>query len=148
MHKDKTLVIYGAGKSGLKLEEEYRNTPYKMRYFVDDDKRLQKRSIDSVRIISKEELKRIKDYVINPVDSREADLKKPGHLHLDLHEPDFIETADGFTQMDQAALLDYRQAMGFAMSGEDIFFVQEYFKNDEGVKSRSHLYCNRLWWRS
>ena len=56
-HKDKTLVIYGAGKSGLKLEEEYRNTPYKMRYFVDDDKRLQKRSIDSVRIISKEELK-------------------------------------------------------------------------------------------
>ena len=57
MHKDKTLVIYGAGKSGLKLEEEYRNTPYKMRYFVDDDKRLQKRSIDSVRIISKDELK-------------------------------------------------------------------------------------------
>ncbi|MCD8543534.1 MAG: UDP-N-acetylglucosamine 4,6-dehydratase (configuration-retaining) [Sulfurospirillum cavolei] len=57
MHKDKTLVIYGAGKSGLKLEEEYRNTPYKMRYFVDDDKQLQKRSIDGVRIISKEGLK-------------------------------------------------------------------------------------------
>lgn len=56
-HKDKTLVIYGAGKSGLKLEEEYRNTSYKIRYFVDDDKRLQKRSIDSVRIISKDELK-------------------------------------------------------------------------------------------
>jgi UDP-N-acetylglucosamine 4,6-dehydratase len=56
-YKDKTLVIYGAGKSGLKLEEEYRNTAYKTRYFVDDDKRLQKRSIDSVRIISKDELK-------------------------------------------------------------------------------------------
>lgn len=56
-HKDKALVIYGAGKSGLKLEEEYRNTAYKIRYFVDDDKRLQKRSIDSVRIISKDELK-------------------------------------------------------------------------------------------
>ncbi len=55
--KDKTLIIYGAGKSGLKLEEEYRNTSYKMRYFVDDDKQLQKRSIDSVRIISKDELK-------------------------------------------------------------------------------------------
>ena len=56
-YKDKTLIIYGAGKSGLKLEEEYRNTSYKMRYFVDDDKQLQKRSIDSVRIISKDELK-------------------------------------------------------------------------------------------
>ena len=54
--KDKTFVIYGAGKSGLKLEEEYRNSSYKIRYFVDDDKRLQKRSIDSVRIISKDEL--------------------------------------------------------------------------------------------
>ncbi|KHG33792.1 UDP-N-acetylglucosamine 4,6-dehydratase (configuration-retaining) [Sulfurospirillum sp. MES] len=57
IYKNKTLVIYGAGKSGLKLEEEYRNTSYKMRYFVDDDKRLQKRSIDGVRIISKEGLK-------------------------------------------------------------------------------------------
>lgn len=56
-HKDKILVIYGAGKSGLKLEEEYRNSSYKIRYFVDDDIRLQKRSIDSVRIISKDELK-------------------------------------------------------------------------------------------
>lgn len=56
-HKNKTLVIYGAGKSGLKLEEEYRNSAYKIHYFVDDDKRLQKRSIDSIRIISKNELK-------------------------------------------------------------------------------------------
>ncbi|WP_263833686.1 UDP-N-acetylglucosamine 4,6-dehydratase (configuration-retaining) [Sulfurospirillum oryzae] len=57
MQKDKVLVIYGAGKAGLKLEEEYRDSVYKIRYFVDDDKRLQKRSIDSVRIISKDELK-------------------------------------------------------------------------------------------
>lgn len=56
-HKNRTLVIYGAGKSGLKLEEEYRNTSYKIHYFVDDDKRLQKRSIDSIRIISKNDLK-------------------------------------------------------------------------------------------
>lgn len=55
--KDKTLVIYGAGKSGLKLEEEYRDSVYQIRYFIDDDKRLQKRSIDSVRIISKDGLK-------------------------------------------------------------------------------------------
>ena len=55
--KDKTLVIYGAGKAGLKLEEEYKDSAYKIRYFVDDDKDLQKRSIDGIRIISKEKLK-------------------------------------------------------------------------------------------
>lgn len=55
--KDKTLVIYGAGKAGLKLEEEYKDSAYKIRYFVDDDRNLQKRSIDGIRIISKEKLK-------------------------------------------------------------------------------------------
>jgi len=55
--KDKTLVIYGAGKAGLKLEGEYKDSAYKIRYFVDDDRNLQKRSIDGIRIISKEKLK-------------------------------------------------------------------------------------------
>jgi FlaA1/EpsC-like NDP-sugar epimerase len=55
--KDKSLVIYGAGKAGLSLGEEYRNTEYKIKYFVDDDKALQKRSIDGIQIISKERLK-------------------------------------------------------------------------------------------
>ncbi|MDD4506782.1 MAG: polysaccharide biosynthesis protein [Sulfurospirillaceae bacterium] len=57
--KDKTLVIYGAGKAGLKLEEEYRNSAYKIMYFVDDDKDLQKRSIDGISIVSEEKLKDI-----------------------------------------------------------------------------------------
>ncbi len=55
--KDKSLVIYGAGRAGLSLEEEYKNTPYKIKYFIDDDKALQKRSIDGVKIISRENLK-------------------------------------------------------------------------------------------
>lgn len=55
--KNKTLVIYGAGKAGLKLEEEYKDSVYKMKFFVDDDKGLQKRSIDGIPILSKDELK-------------------------------------------------------------------------------------------
>ncbi len=57
VHKSKTLVIYGAGRAGLKLEEEYRTSAYKIRFFVDDDKQLQKRSIDGIRILSKNALK-------------------------------------------------------------------------------------------
>ncbi|WP_024954328.1 polysaccharide biosynthesis protein [Sulfurospirillum arcachonense] len=55
--KSKSLVIYGAGRAGLKLEEEYRNSAYKIKYFVDDDKSLHKRSIDGIQIIAKKELK-------------------------------------------------------------------------------------------
>ena len=60
--KTKTLVIYGAGKAGLKLEEEYKHSPYKTCCFIDDDTNLQKRSIDGIQIFSKEIIKqRIKN---------------------------------------------------------------------------------------
>jgi len=55
--KTKNVVIYGAGKAGLKLEEEFSDTEYRVKYFIDDDPLLQKRSIDGIRIISKEKLK-------------------------------------------------------------------------------------------
>ncbi len=52
--KDKTLVIYGVGKAGLKLAEEYRSSSFDLKYFIDDDRALQTRSVDNVRILSKE----------------------------------------------------------------------------------------------
>lgn len=55
--KTKNVVIYGAGRAGLKLEEEFRNSEYKIKYFIDDDSLLHNRSIDGVKIISKEDLK-------------------------------------------------------------------------------------------
>ena len=55
--KTKQVVIFGAGKAGIKLEEEFRNSEYKIRYFCDDDKIVQGRSIDGINIISIDELK-------------------------------------------------------------------------------------------
>ena len=55
--KNKKVIIYGAGKAGVKLAEEFSHTAYKILYFVDDDASLQKRSIDGVRIISQKKLK-------------------------------------------------------------------------------------------
>ncbi len=56
--KSKEVVIYGAGKAGLKLEEEFRDSAYRVKCFVDDSEILHRRSIDGVKIISKEELKK------------------------------------------------------------------------------------------
>jgi len=55
--KTKSLVIYGSGKAGTKLEEEFKNSDYKIKYYVDDSALLQGRSIDGVRIVSKLDLK-------------------------------------------------------------------------------------------
>lgn len=57
--KEYAIVLYGAGQAGLKLIEEFRNSPYQVRYFVDDDVNLQKRTIDGIRIISPEKLMKI-----------------------------------------------------------------------------------------
>jgi len=59
--KTKSVIIYGAGKAGIKLESEFTNTAYKVKYFVDDNKIIQGRSIDSVEVLSKAKLKKIID---------------------------------------------------------------------------------------
>jgi phosphoribosylformylglycinamidine synthase len=77
------------------------------------------------------DVQRIKEYLINPVDSQEAALAKPGHLKLVLSEPGDIAQIDGFIVMDAAALELFRAQAGFAMSIEDLVFVQGYFKDTE-----------------
>jgi len=59
IRKTKDLVIYGAGKAGNKLEDEFRDSEYKIKYFVDDDQILQGRSIDAVKVLSKQQLKNL-----------------------------------------------------------------------------------------
>ncbi|MFA5234337.1 MAG: nucleoside-diphosphate sugar epimerase/dehydratase [Sulfurimonas sp.] len=55
--KTKSVVIYGAGMAGIKLGSEFANTEYRVKYFIDDDKAVQNRSIDSIHVISREKLK-------------------------------------------------------------------------------------------
>lgn len=50
--KTQSLVIYGAGKAGLRLSEEYKNSKYDLKYYIDDEVNLQKRSVDGVKIVS------------------------------------------------------------------------------------------------
>ncbi len=58
VQKTKSVVIYGAGRAGIKLESEFSDSEYKVKYFVDDDKVIQNRSIDSVKVLSVDELKK------------------------------------------------------------------------------------------
>ena len=57
--KTKSIVIYGSGKAGNKLEYEFKNSEYKVEYFVDDNSVQQGRSIDNIKVISKPQLKEI-----------------------------------------------------------------------------------------
>jgi len=57
--KTKNVIIYGAGSAGVQLQNEFKAGTYRVKYFVDDDIHLQKRTIDAIRILSKEKLKKI-----------------------------------------------------------------------------------------
>ncbi len=81
--------------------------------------------------VSSEELGKIKQYMINPVDSQETDLGPRDTLTDKIKPPADIERIEGFTDFSAEALEAYRSQMGFAMSGADIAFVQKYYREDE-----------------
>lgn len=77
------------------------------------------------------DFKRIKDYIINPVDSREASLEKPKTLKMEVEIPTSVETLNGFIDLTEEGLKSFLNEKGLAMTIEDLKHVQEYFKNQE-----------------
>ncbi|MCQ2500212.1 MAG: phosphoribosylformylglycinamidine synthase [Lachnospiraceae bacterium] len=81
--------------------------------------------------VSAEEIEKIKKYVINPVEAREASLDTVDTLHMEYEVPTMVETVEGFTGMDEAALSELLDRLGLAMDLDDLKFLQAYFRDDE-----------------
>ena len=81
--------------------------------------------------LSNEELNAIKEYLINPVESREASLDLPETLDIEHEIPETVSTFDGFIYANDDDLKLYIKQYGLAMDFDDIKFCQEYFKNEE-----------------
>ena len=81
--------------------------------------------------LTEDELDRIKNFCINPVDSREADIEKPETLVTVFPEPADVIVFDGFKDMDEDRLHDLYSSLGLAMTFKDFLHIQNYFKNEE-----------------
>ena len=81
--------------------------------------------------LSQEDQEKIKKYLINPVESREASLDKPETLVREHAAPDRVDTVDGFTAMDGKALSGLLDSLGLAMDLDDLKFLQAYFRDEE-----------------
>ena len=77
------------------------------------------------------DVKRIQDYLINPVDQRLASLDKPTDLaDEDVHiEP--VPVIDGFIQFSDDELKQYIKDNGMAMNYDDLKVTQDYFRDEE-----------------
>ena len=81
--------------------------------------------------ITEEEFARIKEYCINPVDSRETDETKPETLVMEYEEPADVSVFDGFTDMPEDAFRALYDSLGLAMTFKDFLHIQNYYRDEE-----------------
>lgn len=80
--------------------------------------------------LNEEEIKKIKSYYINPVDSREVSpLSKV--LEENLEEPNDVEVLDGFLDLNEEGLKNFHREKSLAMSLEDLKMIRDYFKSED-----------------
>ena len=81
--------------------------------------------------LSAADMDKIRGYLINPVEAREASMDKPATLKVEYAIPTTVASVTGFIHMDEAALSDLLTNMGLAMDLDDLKFLQSYFRDEE-----------------
>jgi len=81
--------------------------------------------------LNEDELKKIMDFCINPVDSRACGEIKPVSLRTEFEEPADVLIFDGFIMMGETELRQLYQSLNLAMTFKDFLHIHHYFKNEE-----------------
>ena len=78
------------------------------------------------------DLEKVKKYLINPVESREASLDKPATLTQIYPVPGDVPVLEGFRARTEEALGEILEQYGLAMDRNDLKFFQDYMRDEEG----------------
>ncbi|HOG51479.1 MAG TPA: phosphoribosylformylglycinamidine synthase, partial [Lentisphaeria bacterium] len=81
--------------------------------------------------ISPDSLQKIKHYLINPVESREAAACKPLSLKPKTPTAEPVPVMTGFIDLNADGLANMISDLGLAMTPADLAFCQQYFRNEE-----------------
>ncbi len=81
--------------------------------------------------LSGEDVAKIKHYVINPVESREASMDEFTTLADKVDIPTEVEVVKGFCEMDEDELLATVKSLGLAMDRDDLRFCRDYFVSEK-----------------
>ncbi|MGN0793962.1 MAG: phosphoribosylformylglycinamidine synthase [Aristaeellaceae bacterium] len=95
---------------------------------------------------SADELARVKKHVINPVESREADLAEKETLQQVYETPDHVETLTGFTTMDMDAVQEFVKKYGLAMDKDDLAFCRDYFASEKRDPTLTEIRMIDTYW--
>ncbi|MBE7043753.1 MAG: phosphoribosylformylglycinamidine synthase, partial [Ruminococcaceae bacterium] len=81
--------------------------------------------------LNQDDVERIKKYVINPVESREASLEPCETLDMAYEVPEKVAVLDGFCEKNADELKALIAELGLAMDFDDITFCQHYFQSEK-----------------
>ena len=96
--------------------------------------------------VTEADVKRIRHYLINPVDSRLAHLEIPETLKMQTEVPGDIPVFEGFIDLDTAGLSAIRDKMGLAMDMADIAFLQQSFKKEGRNPTETEIRVLDTYW--
>ena len=77
------------------------------------------------------QLESIKNFCINPVDSREAKMDKPETLVTIFPDPADVKIFDGFKDMPETELKELYSSLSLAMTFKDFLHIQKYYHDEE-----------------
>ena len=96
--------------------------------------------------IAANELEAVKNYLLNPVDSRFKDITV-GIAKQDFSESDkTIPSLDFFETYTAEDFAQYKAEQGLAMEVDDLLFIQDYFKSIERVPTETELKVLDTYW--
>ncbi len=90
------------------------------------------------------ELSKVKDYLINHVDSQEKDLlliEKPS-----VPLPTEVLTIHGFTELNEVSLLQFHKEWSFSFDLDDLKFIQDYFIQENRNPTETELKVLDTYW--
>ncbi|HKK95005.1 MAG TPA: phosphoribosylformylglycinamidine synthase [Anaerovoracaceae bacterium] len=96
--------------------------------------------------ITKEEFEKIKKFLINPVEAREASMEIPNTLKSQYDIPDKIEILNGFIDKSEEELNQFLGENGMAMDINDAILCQEYFKSENRNPTRTEIKVIDTYW--
>lgn len=88
----------------------------------------------------------IKKYLINPVESRLCALEKPKTLATKLPDPAPVKLLEGFSHKPLPMLAAFYREQNFAMSLDDLVFVQSYFRAERREPTDAELKVIDTYW--
>lgn len=96
--------------------------------------------------VSQEDIKNIKNYIINPIESEEVGMEKPATLAVKFSESKDVAILDGFIELNKKELAAFHEEEGLAMNLKDLEYFQSYFIEENRDPSYTEIKVVDTYW--